>query len=213
MTHYSNGNTSWPNPGVNSIGGRAGLIYTFDSRATQATLSDMTGTEPVKPHFSYDLVIYGAARKRMLHIDSDPQLLPGRFGIAGLNFAPMYNFNRFLRAGISADIQYDESSGLGKYYVEGTYGDNIKFRRPDFFHQVSAGLSARGELVMPIFSINAGMGYNIIGNSDSRNFYQVLALKVNVWQHLFLHIGYQLNSFRNPNNLMIGLGYRFHDRR
>ncbi len=51
---------------------------------------------------------------------------------------------------------------------------------------------------MPIFSINAGMGYNIIGNSDSRNFYQVLALKVNVWQHLFLHIGYQLNSFRNP---------------
>lgn len=213
MTHWSNGNTSWPNPGVNSIGGRAGLIYTFDSRATQATLSDMTGTEPVKPHFSYDLVIYGAARKRMLHIDSDPQLLPGRFGIAGLNFAPMYNFNRFLRAGISADIQYDESSGLGKYHVEGTYGDNIKFRRPGFFHQVSAGLSARGELVMPIFSINAGMGYNIIGNSDSRNFYQVLALKVNVWQHLFLHIGYQLNSFRNPNNLMIGLGYRFHDRR
>ncbi len=38
MTHWSNGNTSWPNPGVNSIGGRAGLIYTFDSRATQATI-------------------------------------------------------------------------------------------------------------------------------------------------------------------------------
>ncbi len=76
MTHWSNGNTSWPNPGVNSIGGRAGLIYTFDSRATQATLSDMTGTEPVKPHFSYDLVIYGAARKRMLHINSAPSFCP-----------------------------------------------------------------------------------------------------------------------------------------
>lgn len=213
MTHWSNGNTSWPNPGVNAIGGRAGLIYTFDSRASLQTLADMQETEPVRPHFSYDLVVYGAARKRMLHINDTPQLLPGRFGIAGLNFAPMYNFNRFLRAGISADIQYDESSGLAGYWVEGTYDDDIKFRRPDFFHQVSAGLSARGELVMPIFSINAGLGYNLIGNHDTRNFYQVLALKVNVWHSLFLHVGYQLNSFRNPNNLMIGLGYRFHDLR
>lgn len=213
MTHWSNGNTSWPNPGVNSLGGRAGLVYTFDSRRHSATLSDIDETDHIKPHFSYDLVLYGAARKRMTYINESPELLPGRFGIAGLNFAPMYNFNRFLRAGISADIQYDESSDLSKYWVEGTYGDDMKFRRPSFFHQVSAGLSARGELVMPIFSINAGLGYNILANSDSRNFYQVLALKVHVWRSLFIHVGYQLNSFRNPNNLMIGLGYRFHDRR
>lgn len=213
MTHWSNGNTSWPNPGVNSIGARAGLIYSFDSRGSSHTLADMRDTEPVRPHFSYDLVVYGAARKRMIHINDTPQLLPGRFGVAGLNFAPMYNFNRFFRAGISADVQYDESSDLGKYWVDGTFGDDIKFRRPPFFHQVSLGLSARGELVMPIFSINAGMGYNILGNHDTRNFYQVLALKINVWRSVFLHVGYQLNSFRNPNNLMIGLGYRFHDRR
>lgn len=213
MTHWSNGNTSWPNPGVNAIGARAGLVYTFNGSGSTATLADCLETEPVKPHFSYDLVVYGAARKRMTYINGEPQILPGRFGIAGLNFAPMYNFNRFLRAGISADIQYDESSDLSRHWVEGTYGDDIKFRRPGFFKQLSAGLSARGELVMPIFSINAGIGYNIIGNHDTRNFYQVLALKIHLTRSFFIHTGYQLNSFKNPNNLMIGLGYRFHDRR
>ena len=99
------------------------------------------------------------------------------------------------------------------YWVEGTYGEEVKFYRPPFFHQVSWGLSARGELVMPIFSINAGMGYNLFGNTDAKNFYQVLALKIHLARSFFLHVGYQLNSFKNPNNLMIGFGYRFHDRR
>ncbi|MCM1355875.1 MAG: acyloxyacyl hydrolase [Staphylococcus sp.] len=210
MAHYSNGNTSWPNPGVNTIGGRVGVTYTFDATAQTRTLTDGTNIEePVRPHLSYDVVIYGAVRKKM----DGSEVLPGHFGIGGLNFAPMYNFNRFLRAGVSLDVQYDESSGLKPYWVEGTYGDDIKFYRPPFFRQVSWGLSARGELVMPIFSINAGIGYNIIGNSDAKNFYQVLALKAHLTKSFFLHIGYQLNSFKNPNNLMIGVGYRFHDLR
>ncbi len=215
LTHYSNGNTSWPNPGVNMLGARVGMTYNFDAdrRGEMRTLADNAGIEPMKPHMSYDLVVYGAVRKKMTKIDDVPQVLPGHFGIAGLNFAPMYNFNRFLRAGLSVDVQYDESSDLKKYWVEGTIGDDVMFYRPSFFHQVSGGLSARGELVMPIFSINAGLGYNLIGNSDSKNFYQVLALKIHVARSFFLHIGYQLNSFKNPNNLMIGVGYRFHDKR
>lgn len=213
MTHYSNGNTSWPNPGVNTIGGRVGVTYTFDANQPVRTLADNADIEPIRPHISYDVVLYGAVRKKMTDVDGMKEVLPGHFGIAGINFAPMWNFNRFVRAGISADIQYDESSDLKNYWVEGTYGDEIRFHRPSFFHQVSGGLSARGELVMPIFSINAGLGYNLLGNSDSKNFYQVLALKVHVTRSFFLHIGYQLNSFKNPNNLMIGVGYRFHDKR
>lgn len=213
MTHYSNGNTSWPNPGVNSLGARVGMTYTFDDRTKSSLDTPPPAVDPVKPHISYDLVVYGAARKRMIMLHDSPELLPGRFGIAGINFSPMYNFNRFFRAGMSVDIQYDESSDLASYWVDGTYGDDIKFRRPPFFHQVSAGLSLRGELVMPIFSINAGVGYNILGNPDTRNLYQVLALKIHMTRSLFLHIGYQLNKFENPNNLMIGIGYRFHDLR
>ncbi|MCM1076532.1 MAG: acyloxyacyl hydrolase [Bacteroides sp.] len=212
LTHYSNGNTSLPNPGVNAIGGRLGVRYTIGGERKSTLTDRVPAVDAFRPHLSYDLVVYGAVRKKVADLNG-AEVLPGRFGIAGLNFAPMHNFNRFLRAGVSLDVQWDESSDLHNYWVEGTYGDEVKFYRPPFFHQVSCGLSARGELVMPIFAINAGMGYNVIGNSDSKNFYQVLALKIHVAKSLYLHIGYQLNSFKNPNNLMIGVGYRFHDLR
>lgn len=216
MTHYSNGNTSWPNPGVNTIGGRVGMVYRFGGSGEPA--AGAMPHEEFRPHMSYDLMAYCAARKRMLFVgqegyDSYPELLPGRFGILGLNFAPMYNFNRYFRAGVSADFQYDESSGLPKYWIEGTTGEDIKFYRPPYWKQISGGLSVRGELVMPIFSINAGIGYNFFGSADSRNCYQVLALKVHVARSLFLNVGYQLNSFHNPNNLMLGIGYTFHNLR
>ncbi len=63
MSHYSNGNTSWPNPGVNSIGGRVGLTYTLNTVPERKSYT-IPDTALMKPHISYDLVIYGAARKR-----------------------------------------------------------------------------------------------------------------------------------------------------
>ncbi|MDE5555055.1 MAG: acyloxyacyl hydrolase, partial [Muribaculaceae bacterium] len=63
---------------------------------------------------------------------------------------------------------------------------------------------------LPIFSINAGIGRNIIANGpDTRIFYQTLALKAYVWQGAFLQVGYQLSNFHLPNNLMLGVGYTF----
>jgi hypothetical protein len=53
----------------------------------------------------------------------------------------------------------------------------------------------------------------IYSGGDMKGFYQILALKTYVTRHLFLHVGYQLSKFKDPNNLMLGLGYRFHDKR
>ena len=44
-----------------------------------------------------------------------------------------------------------------------------------------------------------------------RNFYQILALKIDLTHSVFLHVGYNLRNFHEPNYLMLGLGYRFHD--
>ncbi|HRF69012.1 MAG TPA: acyloxyacyl hydrolase [Muribaculum sp.] len=212
MSHYSNGNTSWPNPGVNSIGGRVGVVYTLNTVPERRNYAMPDTAACMKPHISYDMVVYGAARKRAVET-YETEMVPGHFAVAGINFAPMYNFNRYFRAGLSADIQYDEGSNLSKYWIEGTHDENIKFRRQPFKDCISAGVSIRGELVMPIFSINMGIGRNFIACHENRNFYQILALKVHIMPQAFLHIGYQLNSFKNPNNLMIGFGYRFHDKR
>ena len=186
LTHFSNGNTHYPNGGLNVIGGRIGIVRTLD--ADEAPGSITPRRLFIKPHVSYDLVIYGATRKRGLIGDDVSSMIPGSFGVAGIN--------------------------LKEYRVGKFYSGDLKFHRPPFRKQFAMGLSLRAELVMPVFSINVGVGRNLIySGGDMKGFYQILALKTYVTRHLFLHVGYQLSKFKDPNNLMLGLGYRFHDKR
>lgn len=79
-----------------------------------------------------------------------------------------------------------------------------------FSTQAGLGLSARGEFAMPYFSINFGAGTYLLGNrNDFRGVYEVLALKIHITKRAMLHIGYSLVDFKTPNNLMLGLGWRF----
>lgn len=208
VAHYSNGNTHLPNAGVNTAGLLLGAEYTFDS---QPKAAEPTVKAPFRRGFSYDVTAYGAGRRRIALDDlGDYVPLPGTFGVAGLNVAAMYDLNRYFRFGVSADGQYDESANLEDYRISGTVGQDVKFHRPPFFKGVAIGLSLRAELTLPIFSINAGIGRNIIANgSDTRTFYQILALKTYVWKGAFLQVGYQLSDFHRPSNLMLGLGYTF----
>ena len=79
-----------------------------------------------------------------------------------------------------------------------------------FSTQAGLGFSARGEFAMPYFSINFGAGTYLLGNrNDFKGVYEVLALKIHVSRRVMLHIGYSLVDFKTPNNLMLGLGWRF----
>lgn len=208
-THYSNGNTHFPNSGVNLVGGRIGLAYTIgEDRSGERPVA----VEPFNPGMGYDLTVYGATRQRALveYKGMVPEYIPGSFGVFGMNFAPMYSFNRYLRAGVSADFQYDESANLGKYRVPGSMDEDIKFYRQPFNKRFSVGLSLHAELTMPIFSINVGLGRNVIANGrDTEIFYQTLALKAYIFKGAYLQAGYQLRDFHEPNNLMLGVGYTF----
>ena len=124
FTHYSNGNTHYPNSGVNPIGGRVGIVRTFGDGAT--TVQGFKSLS-IKPYISYDLVVYGATRKRGFVDGYDVCLVPGSFGIVGLNFNPMYNFNKYFRAGVSVDAQYDESANIKDYRVEESSSSDVKF--------------------------------------------------------------------------------------
>ncbi|MDE5554918.1 MAG: acyloxyacyl hydrolase, partial [Muribaculaceae bacterium] len=185
--HYSNGNTHLPNAGVNTVGLMIGAQYIFDP---VKPLEPLLATEQFKRGFSYDVTAYGATRRRIAENGPDDYtMLKGSFGVAGINVAAMYDLNRYFRFGLSADMQYDESANLAKHRVENSYGDDIKFYRQPFADCFAAGLSIRAELTLPIFSINAGIGRNIIANGpDTRIFYQTLALKAYVWQGAFLQV-------------------------
>ncbi len=207
-THFSDGNSKLPNPGVNFLGGRIGIAYTLGEASDMlSTVTDFS----FEPGLGYDILVYGAPRQRVLY-DSDgtPELVNATFGVGGVTFAPMYAFNPYFRAGASADFQYDTSVSLRRNLVPGASADQPLFFRQPFSERFSAGLSLHAELTMPIFSINLGVGRNIIaGSPDTKIFYQTLALKTYLFRNAFLNIGYQLRNFHQPNNLMLGVGYSF----
>ncbi len=207
-THNSNGNTRIPNAGLNLAGARLGVTRLFETEGKKQDTPSNYWTKPTdEPRVDCDIVIYGATRSKVIE---EKYLVPGSFGVVGFNVNPMYRVNRLFRAGASLDCQFDESANI-ENHVAGTNDDgDTRFYRPSFSERASVGLSLRCEWVMPIFSINIGMGHNILYKGiGATGFYQILALKTYFTQKLFLHTGYQLSDFHNPENLMIGLGYTF----
>lgn len=216
LSHYSNGNTSIPNAGLNIIGGRVSLAYYLNRKNDK--LIPKRVIPPFNKHISYDLLVYGAWRKQGIYLDGNPVALPDRYGVIGFNFTPLYNLNHWFNAGISLDGVYDSSSNLyiEDYLVEvgESHSDLDHVVSPSAIRQMSLGLSARAEFVMPYFTIDAGIGKNIINaHAELKGWYQTLALKVDVAHSVFLNIGYSLYDFKTPNHLMLGVGYHFHHKR
>lgn len=217
LTHYSNGNTSFPNPGVNLAGLRLGIVADIvNGRATSnpPSVDIANGREvsnlpepTLRPRPEVDLTLYTALRKRVYRGGDTPVLLNGHFAVAGLDIAPMWSITRNFRTGPSLDLQWDESTDLRRHHISGTTSDDIRFTRPAFLRQICVGLSARAELVMPLFFVNLGVGYNILGPEETRASYQMANLKVRLTDAFYLNIGYQLLNLQKQNNLMLGFGY------
>jgi hypothetical protein len=213
-THYSNGNTHYPNAGVNLIGARIGIARTFDATYLHSAKyhpTDIVAAE--KPYWCFDVAAYGATRSK--GIVSENYIVPGSFGVCGLTINPMYSLNKYVKTGLSLDGQYDESANLDQHIAGHNEDDGSKlmFYRQPFSERFSVGMSLRTEFTMPIFSINFGIGHNVIYKGDDHNgFYQVLILKTFITRNIFLHTGYRLNKFHDPENLMMGIGYRFTSR-
>lgn len=208
--HFSNGNTSLPNAGVNAALASVGVAYSLAPHKPATRAGRSVLAEADRRSWIFDIMAYGAWRRRVVEVGDPvaPQMCPGKFGVAGMQLAPMRVFSRWLAAGPSLDLQWDESAGLEPYWVEGTSDKDIKFRRPPFGKQLKAGISAHAELTMPIFHINAGIGYDFVTPCGDRRFYQSLALKTFISRSLYINIGYRLADFSEPENLMLGLGFR-----
>lgn len=163
---------------------------------------------------SLNVTLYGALRSKGLMYEDNAYILGNKFAVAGIDLNPMYRIGKCFAAGLSVDLQYDESANLISHIAGTDYTeDGIKLlvRRPPLKESLAAGLSLRAELIMPIFTVGVGVGHNIIYNgSDFDGFYQVFNLKASLTKRLFLNIGYKLTDLKRPNNLMIGLGWSFH---
>lgn len=213
ITHFSNGNTSDPNPGINMLGARLGISYALGapSPLRRADWSDF------EPGMVYDIAAYGAWRRWTynpntdLSYDGGVMLVPGKFAVAGLCINPMYRVNPVFSAGAAIDAQYDEGANLSGNYVTTSSTEDPKFYRTSFTDRLSLGVSARVEFRMSLFAINIGLGRSVYapGGEDLRGWYNTFSLKTFVTDRIFLLTGYRLYRFNEPGNLMLGCGYRF----
>lgn len=206
--HYSNGNTQYPNFGLNTVAMRIGAAY-YINRTSARLLHRHTPVPPSERGMSYDFIAYGAWRQMALYEGDYSFLLGGKSAVYGFNFNPMYRLNHWLKVGASLDGIYDRTANLIELPVAIGEAD-VAYERPSAEKQMALGMSARAEFTMPYFSVNVGIGHNVLNaHGEFGGVYEVLALKLNVTRRALLHIGYSLNNFHTPRHLMLGLGWRF----
>lgn len=217
-THFSNGNTSWRNAGLNSVGASLGVAYVINPQKTSFSTPIALAEEADRKRWFYDIMVFGAFRKRVVILPSSiytdnlyrkDVITPGRYPVIGMQFAPSIVLNRWVAVGPALDVQWDKSADLSEYWIPKPVEEGLYFSHVPFGKQISVGLSAHAELTAPIFSVNAGIGYNIVNPKGDRAFYQSLTIKTFVTRNIYLNIGYRLGAFKDPNHLMLGVGYRF----
>ena len=217
LTHFSNGNTQFPNAGLNATDVKIGLTYNFNRKSnnlSKALVAEVLPVQKFPRHISTDVVLFGSWRRKGFIFEETPMISPDTYHVVGFNINPMYNMNYNLRFGLSLDGVYDSSANV---YTEdyiigmGQPDPGYTFYKPSSIkNQLALGVSARGEYVMPYFTVGLGIGANVLhGGGDLKGLYQTLALKIEVTRNSFIHIGYNLQNFKEPNYLMLGVGYRF----
>lgn len=209
-THFSNGDTTFPNGGANTFGLRLGVTWKGQGANNRKHMTEkapgrlLIQGEPelqkqrAAERMSYDLFIYGAWRAdRYIH-EHKLQIINEHYAVAGLTFNPLYRLNRYFCIGPGLDIMLDRSTDLNK-----------ETATLPLSHQTALGLSAKAELTMAYFSINLGAGYNVLTRTnDLKGFYTTYNLKAFVSHKLFLTMGYRLGTVNYAHNLMFGVGVR-----
>lgn len=211
LTHFSNGNTSFPNAGLNTVGLKLGLVCNFNRESADLPKKTQRRYGHSYPHHvSYDIIVFGSWRRRGITEGNETMLLADPYTVLGFSFVPMYNFGENLRAGVGLDGFYDSSANLnwdGRVRYDSN-GAGVPLHK-----QLALGLSGRVDFVMPYFTIGLGVGTNVLhGGGDMKSVYQILSLKIELIRSAFLHIGYSLHNFHDPNFLMLGIGCRLNDK-
>lgn len=215
-THFSNGDTRFPNGGANTVNFRVGARRHFRQTsmpvAENIFSADLRKVHPAD-RLIYDLTLTGGFRADRTVSDGRLHIFNRAFPVMALNFNPIYRFTSYIGAGTSLDFIYDRSANL---QVSKNQQGDVEFEYPSFPYQTSLGFSVRAELNMPVFAVNIGIGYGFhLGdhtrykNPDLNGLYGMFALKAFLSDRLFLNVSYRLSSVLYSHNLMFGIGWRF----
>ncbi len=202
-THFSNGDTMFPNGGANTVNFRIGTRRHFHPQKVgqvENIFIGCNGSRDVSDRLVCDLMLSGGWRADR-YTQGNTLIIDNRaFPMVSVCLNPSYVFNEYLSAGPALEYVYDGSANAG--YA--------------FLSHSALGISARAELRMPIFAVNIGGGYSFvlarpenIAKPELHGLYGVFSLKAFVTSSIFLNISYRLSSVNYSHSLMYGIGYRF----
>ena len=215
FTHCSNGDTKYPNGGVNLFNMKVGVTGHIVPEMDRAdrTVIDQYENQLKQKSFAermeYDLVLYGGWRAGKV-VGLKSYVINEHFPFFGLNFMPLYRINRHFTAGASVDLLADRSANIHDVVYDVDTKLVLSYSQPSLAKQAAAGISIRGEITMPIFTLGVGAGYFVLPAGNSlKGIYTVFCLKSFVTEHLFVNISYRLSTQNYTHNMMYGLGWRF----
>lgn len=215
FSHFSNGDTKFPNGGANLFNLKFGVtshlaqprnlsdrrqINEYNERLRQNSFAD---------RIEYDLIVLGGWRAGKV-IDSKSYNINEVFPFFAVNFIPMYRIDRYFSAGASLDLLADRSANLYDVVYDRETKQVMGYSQPGLDKQIAAGLSLRGDITLPVFTIGAGFGGFVVPAGKSlTGLYTVFSLKTFVTKSLFMNITYRLSAKNYTHNMMYGMGVRF----
>lgn len=219
FTHFSNGAYTLPNKGLNMVAAFVELAYYFNRKDDDGYVNKNITSPPFTKKINHDLMILISSRNA--RIDTVNTGLPSeytnrKFKVLGISYAHLFQNSYKYKWGPSMEFAYDESAGISSWRQihpeSGKTYDRIKLGK--LHERFSLGLSLKGELAMPVYSLFANLGYDIIkANTVGARFYQIVGVKVYLKDNLFGTFGIRATNFGKAQYLYWNLGYTFSQNR
>ncbi|MCD8165805.1 MAG: acyloxyacyl hydrolase [Bacteroides sp.] len=215
LTHFSNGATTLPNSGLNMASVFVELSYHFN-REEYLPKFDATLVPPAfKQHYQHDLSFLISSR----HAEVDTlgtglasEFTGRKFKVLGGSYAFLFANNYRYKWGPSTEFVYDESVGITSWRElhpeSGKTLDRVKLG--SLRERFSWGLSIKGEIVQPHYSVFANIGYDFIHSHQKESrIYQILGVKLYLQNNLFGTFGIRATDLCRAQYLYWNLGYTF----
>jgi len=198
FTHRSNGGTVQPNLGINVLGPRVAVEYSFSPETPSAH-------PPIQPppfHPSWDVVVGGAGGVKSV-VESRSPFVRGSFGAFTVTGALQRHFYRFGRIAAGTDLFYDGSTGARADASEQEW-------RADAGQRFSLGLYGGYEHIVGRFSAIAQAGATAVRGFDSvdSRLYSRFGWRYRITDGVWSTIAVRAHGFHNASALEIGAGFR-----
>ncbi|NDV81095.1 acyloxyacyl hydrolase [Bacteroides sp. 51] len=214
LNHVSNGATKMPNTGINTATAFVGLTYYFD-RERIVNEFNPTLRAPLydQSRLISDITFNTTVRQRKFDMEETGLSSPyinKNFFVASASYALLHMPTYKYRYGTGIDLTYDESAGFSARKVGETPKgvDIAEFKDGKFGDRLALGLSVRGDIVMPKYSVSGIVGYEVIkGKKVDSRLYQAFNVKVPFWDNLYGSFTIRSQKFSKAQYMFFGIGY------